>query len=142
MTSLAAAGAGWRGIWGWVKTNGIPFWLVGEFATHFVVYFSGEKGMFTGVRDYLSLYMHMGIQLYLHTYEDCSPAGPQARQAQAPRRSCGRRSGVWRRRTWTRLGVGAGGGGGRGEGWRAPGAAGCRLLPPFCWRREVVDIII
>ena len=30
-----------------VKTNGIPFWLVGEFTTHFRTYFSGN-GMFTG----------------------------------------------------------------------------------------------
>ena len=27
--------------WLWVKTNGIPFWLVGEFTTHFRTYFSG-----------------------------------------------------------------------------------------------------
>ena len=25
-----------------VKTNGIPFWLVGEFTTHFRTYFSGD----------------------------------------------------------------------------------------------------
>ena len=31
-----------------VKTNGIPFWLVGEFTTHFRTYFSGWIGMFTG----------------------------------------------------------------------------------------------
>ena len=30
--------------WVWVKTNGIPFWLVGEFATHFRTYFSGWIG--------------------------------------------------------------------------------------------------
>ena len=29
------------------KTNGIPFWLVGDFA-HFRIYFSGKKGMLTG----------------------------------------------------------------------------------------------
>ena len=28
-------------IWLWVKTNGIPFWLVGEFTTHFSTYFRG-----------------------------------------------------------------------------------------------------
>ena len=33
---------GWR-----VNTNGIPFWLVGEFSAH-VTYFSGWIGMFTG----------------------------------------------------------------------------------------------
>ena len=27
---------------------GIPFWLVGEFTTHFRTYFSGWIGMFTG----------------------------------------------------------------------------------------------
>ena len=27
-----------------VKTNGIPFWLVGEFTTHFRTYFSGGLG--------------------------------------------------------------------------------------------------
>ena len=26
--------------WLWVKTNGIPFWLVGEFTTHFRAYLS------------------------------------------------------------------------------------------------------
>ena len=31
-----------------VKTNGIPFWLVGEFTTHFRTYFSGWIGMLTG----------------------------------------------------------------------------------------------
>ena len=30
-----------------VKTNRIPFWLVGEFTTHFRTYFSGWIGMFT-----------------------------------------------------------------------------------------------
>ena len=29
---------------------GIPFWVVGEFTTHFRTYFSGWIGMFTGVR--------------------------------------------------------------------------------------------
>ena len=33
--------------WPWVNTNGILFWLVGEF-THFRSYFSGWIGMFTG----------------------------------------------------------------------------------------------
>ena len=31
---------------------GIPFWLVDEFTTHFRTYVSGERGMFTGVRDF------------------------------------------------------------------------------------------
>ena len=31
-----------------VKTNGIPFWLVGEFTTHFRTYFLMGIGMFTG----------------------------------------------------------------------------------------------
>ena len=30
------------------ETNGIPFWLVGEFTTHFRTYFGGWIGMFTG----------------------------------------------------------------------------------------------
>ena len=29
-------------IWPWVSTNGIPFWLVGEFTTHFRTCFSGD----------------------------------------------------------------------------------------------------
>ena len=34
-------------VWLWVKTNGIPFWLVGECTTHFRLYFSGWIGLFT-----------------------------------------------------------------------------------------------
>ena len=34
--------------WLWVKTNGIPFWLVGEFTTHSRTYFSAWIGIFTG----------------------------------------------------------------------------------------------
>ena len=29
-------------IWLWVKISGIPFWLVGEFTTHFGIYFGGD----------------------------------------------------------------------------------------------------
>ena len=32
-----------------VNTKGIPFWLVGEFTTHFRTYGSGWIGMFTGM---------------------------------------------------------------------------------------------
>ena len=35
-------------LWAWVNTNGMPFWLVGEFTTHVRTYFSGWIGMFTG----------------------------------------------------------------------------------------------
>ena len=39
--------AGGRPKWLWVETNGIPFWLVGEFTTHCRTYLSGWIGMFT-----------------------------------------------------------------------------------------------
>ena len=38
------------GIWLWVKTNGIPFWLVG--APPILVYFSGDWDVHWGVRDF------------------------------------------------------------------------------------------
>ena len=40
----------WIAIWLWVKTNGIPFWLVGEFTTHFrlPILVVGLNRMFTG----------------------------------------------------------------------------------------------
>ena len=31
-----------------VKTDGIPFWLVGEFTTHLRTYFSGERDVHWG----------------------------------------------------------------------------------------------
>ena len=37
-----------RSKWLWVKTIGIPFWLVGEFTTHFRTYVSGWIWIFTG----------------------------------------------------------------------------------------------
>ena len=48
-----------RPIWLWVKTNGIPFWLVGEFTTHFRTYFSGWIGMFTGGTIWLLTHGHI-----------------------------------------------------------------------------------
>ena len=41
-----------------VKTNGIPFWLVGEF-THFRFHFSGWIGMFTGGTIWLLTHGHI-----------------------------------------------------------------------------------
>ena len=43
-----------RGTWPWFKTTGIPFWLVGEFTTHFRTYFSGwiESDVHWGVRGF------------------------------------------------------------------------------------------
>ena len=35
-------------IWLWVKTNGIPFWLVGELATHFRTHFCGDWDVHSG----------------------------------------------------------------------------------------------
>ena len=35
-----------------VKTNGIPFWLVGELTTTVRTYFSGWIGMFTGGKGF------------------------------------------------------------------------------------------
>ena len=37
-----------------VKTNGIPFWLVGEFTTHFRTYFSGDWDVHWGVTGILT----------------------------------------------------------------------------------------
>ena len=37
--------------WLWVKTNGIPFWLVGEFTAHFRTHFSG-LGCSPQIRDF------------------------------------------------------------------------------------------
>ena len=47
----------------WVKTNGIPFWLVGEF-THVRTYFSGWiGGCSLGVRSGLLTRGHLKAQL-------------------------------------------------------------------------------
>ena len=44
-------------IWLWVKTNGIPFWLVGEFTTYFRTYLSGDWDVHWGygILTHLSL---------------------------------------------------------------------------------------
>ena len=41
-------------MWQWVNTNGIPFWLVGEFTTHFRTYFRGWIGILSGVTGILT----------------------------------------------------------------------------------------
>ena len=48
-----------RETWLWVKTNGIPFWLVGEFTTHFRAYCSGWIGMFTGGQPIFDPWPHV-----------------------------------------------------------------------------------
>ena len=48
------------GRWPWVNTNGIPFWLVGEFTTHFRRDLSGWSGMFTGGTIWVFTHSHLG----------------------------------------------------------------------------------
>ena len=53
--------------------NGIPFWLVGEFTTHFRAYFSGWIGMFTGGTFLDLTHNHMWLCVKIKPREN----GPQ-----------------------------------------------------------------
>ena len=49
-----------------VKTNGIPFWLVGEFTTHFRTYFSGDWDVHRGYDLDFDSWPYIYIYIYIH----------------------------------------------------------------------------